>query len=116
MGASNRDIALTVIAKGEHAYYSSVKGIGSIIWDTRTGIFSEEIPKAGEVFAFVKGTEWEDCLECLDKPLLDPVYGSITIDFDNKTVTDANGYGPSNRIFLSGFRTLLKRLSMGKRD
>ena len=99
MGTSNRDIALTVIANGESAHFASVKGVGNIIWDTRLGIFSEEVPRACEALAFIAGTDWEHCVEVLDGPLQNAVYGSITINFDSRTVIDANGYGPSDRMF-----------------
>jgi len=99
MGVSREDISLTIIANNEHVYYSSVKGVGNLIWDIRLGIFSNTPPKADTALEFIVGTDWEDCTVKLDQPLTDPVYGSFTIDFDRKVVVDANGWGPSNRIF-----------------
>lgn len=101
MSASSKDIALTIISNGERAYYSSVKNAGNLIWDIRLGVFSGSCPKADQALQFLRGTDWEDCTETLRKPLVDPVYGSVTIDFDQKIVTDANGWGSSDRIFFS---------------
>lgn len=100
MGASSKDINLIVISGGRKAYYSSVKGCGVLIWDLRFGLFHEISPDPNTVLDFALDSEnWGHCLEPRDEPLAKPVYGSVTVDFDLKRVTDDNGYGPSNRIF-----------------
>lgn len=101
MSASNEDISLTIIANGERAFYSGVKGVGNLIFDTRLGMFSGHIPKPSRALDFIAGTDWEYCVEALGEPIQNPVYGSVTIDFDKKIVTDENGYGPSDRIFFA---------------
>lgn len=114
MSASNEDINLTIISNGQTAYYSSVKGIGHILWDIRFGLFSEEKPNPFTVLKFTKNTDWEDCIEVLDRPLDNPVYGIITVDFDNKVIIDSNGYGLFNQMFIQWFaQSVLKPSSKG---
>lgn len=98
MGASAKDICLCIVANGESAFYSSVKGIGHIIWDIRLGLFSDAIPDAKHALDFIVGSDWEWCTYALSEPLSDPVYGNVTIDFDKKIITDDNGWGLSTRM------------------
>jgi hypothetical protein len=80
MGASNTDIALAIVSKGERAHFSAIKGVGHLIWDTRLGIFSDSKPDAASALGFIVGSDWEDCVETLDSPLKHPTYGSVTIE------------------------------------
>lgn len=95
MSASNQDIALTIISDGKSAYFSSVKGIGNIIWDARLGIFNNQDPIARKALKFIKGGAWEECVDQLKSPLANPVYGTIEINFDTKKIQDDNGYSES---------------------
>lgn len=99
MGASNNDIALTIVSNGETAHYSSVKGVGNIIWDIRFGIFNHPIRDAFTALDFTQGTDWEQCIQRLQVPLANPIYGTTNINFDLKTITDNNGFSDSRVIF-----------------
>jgi len=99
MGVSIDDIALTIVANDERAYYSAVKGIGHLIWDMRLGVFSDTRPDAKHALDFLEGSNWEDCTRALNEPLADPVYGNVTVDFDKKIILDANVWGLSTRMF-----------------
>jgi len=103
MGASVGDIAITIISNGETAYYSSYKGIGNILWNCEFGLYSDKKPNAFKIFDFAKKTSWEDGIEALDEPLTEPVYGTLTVNFDTKTIIDSNGYGPWDGMFLQWF-------------
>lgn len=99
MGVSNHDIALAIVANGQTAHYASLKGIGHIIWDLRTGIFAGKVPNADTLLHWVDETAWGEYTDRLQEPLKDPVYGRVTIDFDQKTVIDQNGWGDSTQMF-----------------
>lgn len=101
MGASSQDINLIIISNEQTAYYSSVKGCGNLIWDIRFGLFKDEKPDAFKILEFTKNTDWENCIVVLDKPLENPIYGSIIINFDKKEIIDNNGYGLSNTMSLT---------------
>jgi hypothetical protein len=103
MGASIDDISITIISNGETAYYSSYKGIGNILWEVDFGLYSNKKPNAFKIFDFAKNTSWKDGIRVLDKPLEDPSYGILTVNFDTKTIIDDNGYGPWDGMFLQWF-------------
>jgi len=117
MGVSIKDICLTVISNGETAYYSSVKGIGNLLFDTKVGLYSAKPPKASELFKRVKDENWLDCIEKLDKPLKSPIYGTIKVDFDSKKITSKKGYGVPNEIMVSFMLpTIEHTLGIGRRE
>jgi hypothetical protein len=92
MGASIDDVAITIVSNGETAYYSSYKGVGNVLWEIECGLYSEDKPNAFTLFDSVKGKTWENAIDKLEKPLENPTYGILTVDFDNKTIVDENGY------------------------
>jgi hypothetical protein len=103
MGASVEDIGITIISNGETAYYSSYKGIGNILWEVDFGLYSDVKPNAFKIFDFAQKTLWENGINSLDKPLEDPSYGILTVNFDTKTIIDDNGYGAWDGMFLEWF-------------
>jgi hypothetical protein len=103
MGASINDIFITIISNGETAYYSSYKGIGNIMWEVDFGLYSDKKPNAFNIFDCAKKTSWKDSIKSLDKPLENPSYGILTVNFDTRTIIDDNGYGSWDCMFLQWF-------------
>jgi len=100
MSTSVHDMNLIVRTGGKETYYSTVKGGGNLIWDVRLGIFGADVAALKSSLDFVRGTKWEDCIALRKTPLNKPAYGSVTIDFDRKFVTDSNSYGRSDEMIL----------------
>lgn len=93
------DIALAIVAGGVIAHYAGPKAVGCLIWDLRTGMFGQQKPDPHMLLNQLGESEWTDCIVKLNHAAMNPLYGSITIDFDARRLTDANRYGSSNVIF-----------------
>lgn len=52
----------------------------------------------------------------LAEPLADPIYGSVTIDFDKRKVIDKNGYGPLDRMAISWLIHSMRSAARGNQD
>lgn len=116
MSASIQDINLTVVRGGAKAFCQGVKGCGVLIWDIRMGLFSSETSHEAPHHAleWLTNSNWDDSVELIPGPLKDPVYGYVTIDFDNKHVVDENGYGDSNAMPFDWFYRSVISASKGQ--
>ncbi len=99
MSSSVHDIALSIISNGKTSYYSSVKGCGNLISELDFGVYGSTNPDSSKALKWTKGTDWEDCIEKLKSPLLNPTYGTIDVDFDLRQVRYNNSYAPPNYYF-----------------
>ena len=90
MSASEKDVNLVVIHQGQTEYWAGLKSCGNVFLDIRFGLYSE--PAVPDL-SWIKGTMWEEMLSSRKSPLKKPIYGDLIINFDEKTIIDATGYG-----------------------
>lgn len=91
MGASTQDVNLIVIHDGKKSFWSGMKACGHVLLDLRFGLYSDD-PKPD--LSWFAGTAWEEILQPLDKPLKDPVYGQLVVDFDRRVIINDSGWSP----------------------
>ena len=100
MSASINDTGLSVTSYGKTAFYSGTKGFGNILIEPQFGLYDNKKPYAHTALNFISklGCSWEehDNFQKLNTPLEHPIYGTIDVNFDTKTVIDNNGYGDIN--------------------
>lgn len=89
-------INLTIVAGGRRAFYRGIKGLWSVIWDLRMGLYREDLPDPDRALDWVSDSSWCGFVEPVPKPLSRTIYGSTTIDFDRKLIVDDNGYSRAN--------------------
>lgn len=90
MSCSLDDVNLIIVHQGQKRYWAGVKTCGHILMDERLGLWADS-PEPD--LSWISKSTWGEMLEAIETPLVEPVYGSITVDFDAKHIIDRSGFG-----------------------
>lgn len=90
MSCSLDDVNLIIVHNGQKRYWAGVKTCGHVLMDERLGLWADS-PEPD--LSWISKSTWGEMLEEIESPLQDPVYGSITVDFDAKQIIDRSGFG-----------------------
>jgi len=84
------DVNLTIVYRGVAAHWAGVSTCGHVLMDERVGLYSDG---AAPDLSWINNSTWGEMLEAIEQPLMDPCYGTLIVDFDQKKITDSTGAG-----------------------
>lgn len=90
MSACLNDMNLIIISAGETQYWRGCKGCGGVILESGFGLYAKN---SQPDLSWLPGSYWEGLLKLAKKPLKQPEYGDLIVNFDEKLIMDNTGYG-----------------------